>query len=147
MDMQAKVQTEVLKEAATTGVVDVLEVCSHVMGADRRDVARAVELLAARHTIELPDGPDASDTTASDPPFWGQFTIPFQTRVIVLPDASVDLRTAAACVGVEFRDIVTAVARSELRAADTDPGRPGVWLVQAGDLFAWSRRLEPAPAG
>lgn len=67
--------------------------------------------------------------------------------MIVLPDASVNLRTAAACVGVDVRDFVAAVARSELRAADTDPGRPGVWLVHADELFAWARRHEPASAG
>lgn len=149
MNMQAMVQTEILKEAAKTGVVDVVEVCSHVPGADRRDVARAVELLAARHAIDLPDwpAPDASALVLQLLDFGptpDQVTIPLQTRVILLPDASVDLRTAAACVNIEFRDIVAAVARGELRAADTDPGRPGVWHVLAGDLFAWAQRHEPA---
>ena len=144
MNMQAEVQTEVLKEAATTGVVDVEEVCSHVPRADSRDVARAVELLAARHAIDLPDGPNMSDASAPVPPLLGfgspvdvPVIIPTRTRVILLPDASVDLRTAAACVHVEFRDIVAAVARCELTATDSDPGRPGVWLVRAGDLYAW----------
>ena len=148
MNMQVKVQAEILKKAATTGVVDVEEVCSHVPQADSRDVARAVELLAARHAIDLPDGPTMSDaSTPVPPPLPGfgrplnvQVTIPTRTRVILLPDASVDLRTAAACVHVEFRDIVAAVVRRELSATDTDPGRPGVWLVRAGDLYAWARR-------
>jgi hypothetical protein len=147
MNMQAQVQTEVLKEAATTGVVDVEEVCSHVARADCRDVAGALELLAAQHAIDLPDGLNTSDASAPVPPLLGlgpplnvPVTIPTRTRVILLPDASVDLRTAAACVHVELRDIVAAVVRCELRATDTDPGRPGVWLVRAGDLYAWARR-------
>lgn len=150
MDMQARVQTEVLKEAATTGVVDVAEVCCHVPGADRRDVARAVEVLAARHAIDLLDElataetwPPVSAVLGFAPPLDVPPTIPAQTRVLLLPDASVDLRTAAACIGVEFRDVVAAVARGELRAADSDPGRPGVWLVRAADLFDWARRHAP----
>jgi hypothetical protein len=149
MNMQVQVQTEVLKEAATTGVVDVQEICSHVPRADRRDVARAVELLAARHAIDLPDGPTTRDASVPvpsrlgfGPPLNDPVTIPTRTRVLLLPDASVDLRTAAACVHVEFRDVVAAVARCELRATDTDPGRPGVWLVRAGDLYAWGRRQD-----
>jgi hypothetical protein len=61
------------------------------------------------------------------------------TRVILLPDASIDLRTAAERAGVEFRDVVAAVARKQLPTAPSDPGRPGVWLIKTAELDRWIR--------
>ena len=60
--------------------------------------------------------------------------------VVLLPDAWLDLRAAAEHVGVEFRDIVAAVARGELLGRAVDPCRPGVWMVAVADLDRWARR-------
>ena len=62
------------------------------------------------------------------------------SSVILLPDASLDLRAAAEHVGVEFRDLVAAVARDQLAATAIDPCRPGVWMVVVADLDRWARR-------
>ena len=59
---------------------------------------------------------------------------------IHLPDATLDLRSAAEHLGIEFRDMVAAVARKQLPIAPENPGRPGVWLVAVGELDRWAHR-------
>ena len=53
MNMQERVQAEVLDQVTRTGAVDSNAVCCRVDRCDCRDVERAVELLLAQGTIEL----------------------------------------------------------------------------------------------
>jgi hypothetical protein len=57
-----------------------------------------------------------------------------------------DLRVAAEYAGVERSELEQAVAAGEVRGLATHPGSAGEWMVPLGDVEAWLRRRELAPA-
>lgn len=60
--------------------------------------------------------------------------------VIPLNRYWMDLRGASEHVGIDFPDVVAAVARGEMYAEDTHSGRHGVWMVRMLEVEAWAVR-------
>ena len=57
-----------------------------------------------------------------------------------------DLRVAAEYAGVDRSELEQAVAAGEVRGLTTHPSSPGESMVPLGDVEAWLRRRELAPA-
>lgn len=60
--------------------------------------------------------------------------------VIPLNTYWMDLLVASEHVGIEFPEVVAAVARGEMYADDNRRGRPGVSMVRMLEIEAWAER-------